>query len=265
MIIALEKASNARDLGGIVTPYGVVQNNRLLRSAHLSIITEADKQTLLSHNLQRIIDLRTPQEIANHPDAEIDGVQSINISILHATTFGISYEKLDGQEIAVKLQAGIDKMIARGETPIDHMRILYRLFVNHRYSRNGYGEFLRTLANQPVDGATLWHCTGGKDRCGTCAALLLHCLGADNDAIMHDYLLTNTQTLDHAQSMLEKVRPFVSQDRLELVKSMLLVEASYLESFWAEIKDKYGSVNEFIAQCGVTQDDIAKLRKNYLI
>lgn len=264
MIINLQQVSNARDLGGIKTKYGTVQANRLLRSGHLSIASATDVATLKNKNLKRIIDLRTPTEIANHPDVAIPEVGYINISIMSATTFGISYETLNGQEIAVKLEAGIQRMLNRGETPIEHMRILYKMFVNNEFSHVGYGNFLKTLANEPVDGATLWHCTGGKDRCGTCTALLLHCLGASREDIMQDYLLTNEQVLHHAESILAKVKPYVSPDRLELVQSMLLVEQSYLESFWSEIEKIYGSVDAFISKCGVTPEEIEKLRKNYL-
>ena len=264
MIINLEKASNARDIGGIKTPYGTVQRNRLIRSGHLSIISPSDIETLAAHHLQRVIDLRTPTEIANHPDVAIPQVEYLNISIMSATTFGISYETLDGPTIAVKLQAGIERMLARGETPIEHMRILYKKFVHDKFSHVGYGQFLKTLANAPVEGATLWHCSGGKDRCGTCTALLLHCLGASRQDIMGDYLLTNEQVNNHAQSILGKVRPFVDDDKLELVSSMLLVEQSYLESFWNEIETNFNSVDNFISSCGVTQEDIEKLRKNYL-
>lgn len=264
MKIELQKVSNARDLGGIRTKYGVIQRDRLLRSGHLSIASPEDVATLKAHRLERIIDLRTPAEIENHPDVEIQGVSWLNVSIMHATTFGISYEKLDGAEIAVKLQAGIDRMTARGETPIEHMRILYKQFVASEFSHMGYGKFLKTLANDPTDGSTLWHCTGGKDRCGTCTALLLHCLGASRDDIMSDYLQTNEQVLTHAQSILAKVRPYVSEDRLELVQSMLLVEESYLVSFWNEIDKSFGSMDNFIAHCGLSQQDIENLRKNYL-
>lgn len=264
MEIQLEKVSNARDLGGIVTPYGTVQYNRLLRAGHLSLATQKDVETLLNHNLRRIVDLRTDTEIANNPDVTMPNVSWVKVSIMHATTFGISYEKLDGQQISEKLQAGIQRMINRGETPIEHMRILYKKFVNDQFSRIGYGNFLKTLANEPVDGATLWHCTGGKDRCGTCAALLLYCLGADKETIMRDYMLTNEQTMSHAESILGKVRPFVNDDNLQLVQSMLLVEESYLNSFWQEIDTQFGSIDNFLFACGVTEQDIVKLRENYL-
>lgn len=41
------------------------------------------------------------------------------------------------------------------------------------------------------DGAALFHCTGGKDRTGLTAALLLTALGVDRDQILDDYELTN--------------------------------------------------------------------------
>ncbi len=265
MTINLENVANARDLGGIATPYGTVAPRRLVRSGHLSIASDSDVAVLRELGLQRIVDLRTPAEIANHPDKCIDGVQFVNISIMSATTFGISYETLDGAQIAAKLQAGIDRMLARNETPIEHMRILYRQFVDDKHSRLGYGRFIKLLAHQPVDGATLWHCTGGKDRCGTCAALLLYCLGADKEAIMQDYLLTNAQVGEHAQSILAKVRPHVAADRLALVQSMLLVERSYLQSFWDKMTADFGSVEGFLRDCGVTDEDVAALRANYLV
>lgn len=264
MKITLTYANNARDLGGITTQYGRIKANRLLRSGELSRIDKADAETLLKHNLERVIDLRTPAEIANRPDVEIQGVTSTNISIIRATTFGISYETLDGAQIAEMLEAGFKRMSARGETYSEHMQILYRNFVRDGHCKAKYGEFLKTLANEPVDGAYLWHCSMGKDRVGTCTALLLHLLGANKQDIMQDYLLTNEQTRENTQSILYKVMPYVSAERLAMVESMLLVSESYLKTFWTEIDAEYGSADNFIKACGVTEQDVNNLRQNYL-
>ena len=265
MQIKLDKITNARDLGGIKSEYGVVKYNKLLRSGHLGVATGADCDVLTTkHALRRIIDLRTDTEIANNPDVNIDGVDRVHISIIAATTFGITYEKSDGATIAKMIDAGIARMIARGETPIDHMRILYKNFVLNDYSHHGYGQFLKLLANEPIEGATLWHCSAGKDRVGTCTALLLHCLGVSKDDIMRDYLLTNEMNKAHSESILNKVRPYVTDEVYELEKSMSLVDESYLNSFWNEIEKRFGTVDAFIAHCGVTDEDIAKLRNNYL-
>ena len=265
MLIKLEKVTNTRDLGGIKSKYGTVRFNKLLRSGHLGVATQADCEILTrQHSLKRIVDLRTATEIANNPDAIIDGVEWVNVSIIAATTFGITYEKSDGPTIAKMIDAGMARMIARGETPSDHMRILYKNFVMNDYSHRGYGKFLKLLANEPIDGATLWHCSAGKDRVGTCTALLLHCLGVSREDIMRDYLLTNEMNKAHSESILNKVRPYVTDEVYELEKTMVLVDESYLNSFWEEIEKRFGSVDAFIAHCGVTDADIEKLRKNYM-
>ncbi len=264
MTIELEKVSNARDLGGIKTSYGTVKYNRLIRSGHLSIATEQDVAVLKNHGLQRIIDLRTSAEIANHPNVPIEGVSTVNISIMNSTTFGISFETLDGKQIALKLQAGIERMLARGETPIEHMRILYKKFVHDPASLEGYGRFIKTLANNAVEGATLWHCTVGKDRCGTCTALLLYCLGASREEILRDYLLTNVQTESRSNSILNKVRPFVDDDKMALVTSMLTVDESYIDCFLSEATAQYGSLDKFLDACRVTPEDKQNLRNIYL-
>ena len=265
MIISLDKVANARDLGGTLSAFGRVKCKRLLRSGHLCVATAADVARLTQEfNLQRIIDLRKDTEIVNNPDVTIDGVEWVNISIMAYTTFGITYEKLDGAAIAKKLDEGIARMVARGETPLEHMRILYKNFVYDEYSHRGYGQFLKLLAGSPVDGATLWHCSAGKDRVGTCTALLLHCLGVSREDIMRDYLLTNEMNRAHSESILNKVRPFVTDEVFELEKTMVTVDESYLDSFFSEIEKCYGTVDAFIAHCGVTEQDVANLRRNYL-
>lgn len=264
MKITMQGATNARDLGGIVTPFGKIKMQRLIRCGHLHKITEEDVQILRQNKLQRVVDLRTELEQAKSPDVIIDGVQYVTNPIMSATTFGITYEKSSGEEIGKMLQAGIQRMLARGEDPRCHLEILYRKFVSERVSLVGYGSFLKLLANNPVEGATLWHCSAGKDRVGTCTALLLHCLGASNDQILDDYLLTNEQNKPFLDMVMSKICGTLDDEQIALIQGMLSVKESYLQSFWTEIEQRYGNVDNFITACGVTQTDIAKLRKNYL-
>lgn len=264
MKIDLQGASNARDLGGIKTYFGVVKTGKLLRSGELSRLTQADAIRLSEIPLERIVDLRTDVEIENNKDAHMNNVAYVNISIIRATTFGITFEKASGEEIAAKISAGLIRMQSRGETYLQHMEILYRNFVNDEYSRNGYGKFLKLLASDPTRGATLWHCTIGKDRCGTCTALLLHCLGADREQILHDYLLTNTQMSQVREKVLEKAQNVAPAEYLPMISKMLSASESYIAAFWKEIDTNFGDTDNFLGACGVTKQDVETLRNNYL-
>lgn len=264
MRIFLSGACNARDIGGIATANGTTKLQRLVRCGELSRITPQDVSVLQALPLQRVVDLRTAEEMQRSPDVKIEGVQYLHNPIIRSTTFGITYEKSSGSEIAQMLQAGLERMRQRGETYFQHMELLYRRFVSDEYSRKGYGSFLRLLAQHPTNGVTLWHCTAGKDRVGTCTALLLHCLGASKEQIFEDYLLTNVQSADSTNSIVNKVKGFVSDDNVRLIEKMLSADAAFLQGFFDEIDHLFGSIENFLSDCGVTENDITLLRENYL-
>lgn len=264
MKIDLPHVTNVRDLGGMKSKYGVIQCNRLVRSGVLNRLTKEDVAILAKLRLQRVIDLRADIEVRNNPDVQMDGVKHLHIPIIENVTFGISFESLEGEELANRLQAGMNRMKAKGEDYPAHMRDVYGRYVNNDFCQKGYGKFLKLLANDPAEGATLWHCTMGKDRCGTSTILLEHCLGVGIEDIYDDYMESNRQTKENTNSLLNKARPYVTSDKMELIEQMLMVQPYYLETFFGEINGKFGSIDGFVKACGVSDDDIEKLRKNYL-
>ena len=69
---------------------------------------------------------------------------------------------------------------------------LYRMIVATESCRKNLGIAVKTVMEHDFsEGAVLWHCTEGKDRCGLLAAMLLSALGVSREDIMEDYLLTN--------------------------------------------------------------------------
>ena len=264
MKINLPNVTNARDLGGTVTKYGTIKQNKLIRSGVLNRLQDEDIAILTERRLKRIIDLRCDTEIANAPDVVMDGVEHIRIPIIRSVTFGISFESLDGPTIATRLQAGIERMQSRNEDYPAHMKDIYSRYVTDEYCRSGYYKFLKTMS-QDVDGATLWHCTMGKDRCGTSALLLEHCLGMDIQQIYDDYTESNLQTRENTNSLLNKARPYVSADKLDLIEQMLMVQPCYIQAFFDKMQSEFGGIDGFIKACGITDTDIENLRKNYLV
>ncbi len=262
--IELSGAPNTRDLGGLTTRYGKIKYGRLIRSGELSRLTDSDADALKKLGLRRVIDLRTEKERLLTPDVVIDGVSYINNPIIENTTFGITYEQSSGEEVAVMLAKGLERMAARNETPEEHLALLYGRFVTDAFSLTHYSSFLKLLSDG-TPGATLWHCTAGKDRVGTCTALLLYILGASKEDITEDYLFTNISSRANTLSVLNKVRPHLSDDAYALVSGMLRVEKRYLQTFFGEIDAKYGNIDSFIKKAlNFTDADAEKLRSLYL-
>lgn len=84
---------NLRDLGGMPTTDGhCVRHNRFLRSANLQALTHRDQHRLLQSGLTTILDLRTPIEIEEKPDVQINGVENIAVPILSDQSMGITRE-----------------------------------------------------------------------------------------------------------------------------------------------------------------------------
>ena len=79
-----------------------------------------------------------------------------------------------------------------------------------------------------------------------------------------DFIESNVQTRENTNSLLNKVKPYVSPDKMDVVEEMLIVQPYYLDAYFDEIAKRYQNLDGFVKACGVTQEEIEKLRKNYL-
>lgn len=158
--LPLVGVANARDVGGLRTESGMaVRPLRLLRTARLNALTDADREWLASIGLRTVVDLRQSYEIAAWPDA---------VAGLPVTR--------------VNTPPSLD---AEGEgTFFD----LYLSWVDG--SGAAFADAVRALA-RPDALPALVHCTAGKDRTGLLVALVLDVLGVGEKAIVADYMETD--------------------------------------------------------------------------
>lgn len=183
--LGLSGVENARQLGGYVTRDGrVVKDNVLLRTGKLSGATEADLALLAGLNLTQIVDLRTTAEIREGPDPVLDGVVNTQINILGDDSSATS--AVTGIYGSDPVQA-IIAIVQSGQFGND----MYLSFLESENGLAGYRAFFQKLLGQKEGEALLWHCTGGKDRAGTAAVLLLSALGVDRETVLQDFMLTN--------------------------------------------------------------------------
>ena len=260
----LDGAPNFRDLGGLPAADGKhIKYGRLLRCGHLAYITKADEQKLLNdYHLKTVIDLRTENEINRRPDTRLEGVTYLRCPIFEQKAEGVTRETAVANspvESALRMAHNVE-----GDDPHQRMIGLYGKFFEEEGLRH-YAEFFDILLNQD-EGATLWHCTMGKDRCGTGAVLLETALGVPADLILADYLYTNDRLIPVTAETIRQARLIEDNDELmEIIRVMDAVHSDYLHTLHSKAEAISGSMEQLIRdKLGMTAEKINRLRELYL-
>lgn len=263
MKLNLQTVKNARDLGGLTTYDGRrVRLGRLLRTGNMSMLSESDAEILRGYSLKRVLDLRTKAVIDASPNVKLEGVEYIHIPIVKDLVSRVTskgdYEKRSIGEILLRFTADFE---GKGH---EWMINFYRDIYSSDYSLSQYKIFLDYL-KESTQGATIFHCTAGKDRTGVGAIFLLTLLGVKREQILEDYLRTNESAmLDVAEAQALARERGVDEKIIEDIASVNGVHKEYADAVFAYI-DTYPTPEEFFkAKMGIDEEYIRKLRNNYL-
>ncbi|MEG1844588.1 MAG: tyrosine-protein phosphatase [Clostridia bacterium] len=262
--LGLESVENARQLGGYPCAGGrTVKDGLLLRSGSLAKATAADLARLKRvYHLTQVVDLRTAAEIAVRPDPALPGVTLTAIDLLAGA----------GASSASRAITGI-----YGENPLSTLTSMvqsglpgynfYLSMLNTPTAKVGLRAFFQVLLDNR-DGATLWHCTGGKDRTGVAAMLLLSALGADRAILLSDFALTNRFNAPLIEKMCAQTRANgLDAATIDGIKVLIGVNPAFMTHLLDVLCAQYGSVPAFLTAedgLGLTQAHIAQLREMYL-
>ena len=268
--LSLTGVGNARELGGYRTEDGrAVKHGVLLRTAKLTDATEEDIRRLISdYRLAVDVDFRGDGEVERAPDPEMEGVEYMNIHILDESA-GPS-EELEA-EIAALEEQGIEvdkitmtRLAMKYGCLSDQM---YVDFLSSDVGKAGYSRFFQALLSLPEDRSLLFHCTQGKDRTGCGAMLILFALGADEETIMADFLLTN----EYNAALIAEEREYliengIAEDELDIyMKTMDQVFPEFMENAIQWMTETFGSPMGYITQeLGVSESEIQALRDKFL-
>lgn len=115
----------------------------------------------------------------------------------------------------------------------------------------------------------LVHCTAGKDRTGVLVALVLSLCGVPDDAVAHEYSLTDLglgerrdEFIDH---LVQTPGGPLFGDRAAAAR-MVSARASHMRATLAMVRARWGGVEEFVvAEGGLTPDEVARLRANLVV
>ena len=259
----LTGVSNARTLAGYRTQDGrAIRPHKLLRTCILVKATPQDMDILVNQeHLGMIIDLRTETEVKAGKDPIMDGVSWYNIHV--------SDEQLDKgvNDAMTRMYEGdpinaLIEMVRQGIMNED----TYIRFVQSEVSQKGFAQFFRQLLALPEDKSVLWHCTGGKDRAGTAAVLLMHVLGVDEESILHDFEMTNTFNASLIAKMEEEMKKRTDDPAvMEAAVAIAGVNGAWMRRMIQYLKEEYGSVVHYIEEVlHASKQDMETLQKMYL-
>lgn len=255
-----EKVPNMRDLGGMKTTDGkAIKSGLLIRSEQLYYASENDKELLKSIPLKQIFDFRNTKEVNEKPDPLLDGCENLHLPIIDESTL-LSWE-------AKKSEEGKKQMEEAQKDPsagINKMSDMYRSLVRMPYSCSQYSRFLNGVLD--TEGAVLWHCTLGKDRCGWGSVLVETVLGVSKEDIIEDYLYTNECLKDELVKYFEKknITPSMTKQN-SLMTAMVEARTEYIMAAFDEAEKLYGSMDAYLKDgLGIDDTMIARFREKYL-
>lgn len=260
--VHLKKVKNARDLGGMPAADGKsIRPHRLIRAGELHEATKDDAAALMNdHQLERIIDFRTTVESGAQPDdmARFPGVILIEDPVFSEEAAGITH----GSNLVQELRELLDSR----DGPFMKVRALYETMVLGEEGIAAYKRFMETLLNAET-GATLWHCTEGKDRTGVGAFLIEYALGVTMEDIRADYLATNVYAREGIEKILDKLAHIGIVKELDAdMDAFMYAYSGYLDHAIGSIEGAYGTVDAYLDKAlGVDSAAVAELRAKYLV
>lgn len=248
--LPLQETVNTRDLGGYETAEGRrIKWGIVFRSDHLARLSEDDIAFLQQMKIQSVCDFRTSVEVQTRPDRfPADGYGTY-------THLPVNHLKFEPGLLFEKLKNGDASWL----TP---SFLIEGYHLNLDQFATTWGEVFRQLA-EPKSLPLLFHCTGGKDRAGTFAALLLLALGVPEETVIYDYDLSNTYIADVVNQIYAQFN--IDADYREKIAPYFSAPQYCIEALLSHLHDKYGSPIKYLtSRAGVSEQVLQAIKYQLL-
>jgi protein-tyrosine phosphatase len=217
-----EGCANVRDLGGLHTARGThTAFHVVVRADNARQLTDSGWQAAADYGITTILDLRSDPECAADPPAH-PGFVHRRLSL---------FEDYDGDP---EYRTDLHRRVAALDVD-EKNRVLYSEALNRNPPR--FADALKAIA-AAVPGGTLVHCSGGKDRTGVLAALLLRLVDVPFDDVETDYVR--------------------SEERLGIPNS---APSGVIVPVIERIEALHGSIRRFFLNAGASTEDFDRLAR----
>lgn len=235
---------NFRDLGGLVVDGGVVRSGVVFRSDDICLVPATWASDIVANkNVTAILDLRSESEVRVTGRGPLGDLPAV-----------YHHYPLGG-DVVVEGAVSIGTPEALAEWYADLVEASAPMIVSG-------------LAGIAVEsGATVFHCSAGKDRTGIFAASLLAVLGATDDVIAADYGRT-AEVIDSVIGRLaaahgisprdSRISAFLTQEPRPPV---LTADAAVMSEALQIVASRHGSLARFIQSSGLSDTLVDELRK----
>ncbi len=229
-----------RDLGGIPVGDGrAVAPGLFFRGAALNEATPDDQAVLFDDlGISCVIDVRCGWEREAKPDVAVPGVENLHIPFFDLEKVGVEYTEPAAGTKVVGRDVACD--------PLRFYGALSNVLTAGQVREAVHCAFSHALEGKPV----YLHCSGGKDRAGVLAMLILTILGADREAVLEDYLLTNESRDRHYDKEFQRFLRFADGNE-ELARKLTLAHRANpenLQAFYDSLEARYGGMEAFIVE-----------------
>lgn len=232
--LPVEGTLNFRDAGGYPAgDGGVVAWRTLLRSDALHRVSEAGFEQLTGLGLQTVLDLRVPEEVQSAP-SPVDLLAETGTRVFHLSLIGDDFS-----ELPMELEG------------------VYQFVIDRR--GDAIGSAIKALA-APGALPALVHCTAGKDRTGIVVAFTLAALGVSDEIIAADYALSSLYLDPQLTPAIGRISADTGLDE-QVTQAMMASPPELILRVLDRARQQAGSVEGYLARHGVTQTELAALKK----
>lgn len=235
--IRIKNLHNFRDLGGYETGQGqIVEWNKLFRSDGLATLEQEQWEQIRDMGIRSVVDLRSKSEVLLYPDKVIEKMKYCHCPLQR--------EEIDIDDVKGAAKRAFSKSMSEG----------YLMMLNDETDL--IAAAVNTIIEGLREGAVLFHCTAGKDRTGTLAAILYSLLGVAREDIIADYQVSHTYNETGLNLMIKKAGKY------EEMKSALVSVPDYIEPLLNKLDTI--DIEQVLMENGVTKENLSRFRAEML-